>query len=644
MNPVQRAYWIGKCLGWENIPRRLVHEFKTRSGFLERQFVDDSKPISLDRAEIEGRWQNRKTRFLPLPTSEQLQACVDAKTWDAEVGKICRNALAGRALFFSHWCSELGWPPKFNHDPVNDILWPSDTHWTDFARSGPPRNDIKLVWEASRFSLAFYFARNYIYTQEELWGESFWQLFESWVEQNPHDRTAAWACGQEIAFRSFAMIFAAMSLLDCSATTGARLASLEKLCLTFADRISKTIGYAISQKNNHAISEASALWIIGLVFSEYPDAHRWQKLGRKILEKETFRQIYADGSYVQHSMSYHRVMLDDLCLAVQVGRQNGQEFSKQFMERVGSSVVWLSEFVDPNSGRVPNFGSNDGANVLPLSCSDYLDYRPILHAAAKVFDVKYYQLNVGPWSEKAIWLINESREKQFIRSDRSSFWEAPIGGYYVLRGSDSYIFVRAAKLKDRPAQCDMQHVDLWFKGHNVFRDAGSYRYYHDDNELKRYFSSSFAHNTVTFPNGEQMVKGPSFMWLQWPRVDVEVRAPNSMTIRGKYKGIISYDHTRHITRIGNNYTVLDEVEPHGYDLHWKLAPDWIWQVVSDDKLKGSHRQLQCEIVIKHNGSAKLGLEDSWESLYYGQRRKCPTLFVRGLHGPVETRVLFSDGK
>ena len=43
---------------------------------------------------------------------------------------------------------------------------------------------------------------------------------------------------------------------------------------------------------------------------------------------------------------------------------------------------------DPVSGRVPNYGSNDGALLFPLSACDYLDYRPALNALSVVLDAK----------------------------------------------------------------------------------------------------------------------------------------------------------------------------------------------------------------------------------------------------------------
>src|SRR5690606_14196729 len=120
------------------------------------------------------------------------------------VTAVCEAALAGDYRFFSKWYGELGWPPNFNRDPVNLIDWPVGEHWLRTARSGPPRDDIKLVWEASRWSLAFDLARQYIYSGDDRWAESMWTFIEAWLRQNPVNQTVAWGCGQEVALRLMA--------------------------------------------------------------------------------------------------------------------------------------------------------------------------------------------------------------------------------------------------------------------------------------------------------------------------------------------------------------------------------------------------------------------------------------------------------
>ena len=63
-------------------------------------------------------------------------------------------------------------------------------------------------------------------------------------------------------------------------------------------------------ETTHAISEACGLILVSHLFPEFREAATWSRLGRRVLAAQLRRQIYADGSYIQHSMNYHRVMLD----------------------------------------------------------------------------------------------------------------------------------------------------------------------------------------------------------------------------------------------------------------------------------------------------------------------------------------------
>ncbi|MFO0260782.1 MAG: heparinase II/III family protein, partial [Planctomycetota bacterium] len=195
-------------------------------------------------------------------------------------------------------------------------------------------------------------------------------------------------------------------------------------------RIAANINYAISQENNHALSEAAGLWTVGVLFPELKEAKTWRNQGRRVLEHEVRRQIYEDGSFVQHSFSYHRVMLDDLCWVVELGRQNGETFSATFSDRFRAATVWLSQFVDPANGRVPNYGSNDGANILPLACADYLDYRPTLEACERITNARP-TLARGPWSEKSLWLLGEAKDLGGT-APQAPAWQAKTGGYHLL--------------------------------------------------------------------------------------------------------------------------------------------------------------------------------------------------------------------
>lgn len=648
MNRLSQIYWTAKAVNWRNLPRRLLQAWRLRSGYLRRhlapvRFADEQfraycGPSEQDQPAL---WAQRAQRLLPVPAASDLRFVADDETWQEHVLDVIEKALAGDYQMFSHWCGHVGWPPDFNLDPVHDIRWPVGEHWLRTARSTPPDRDLKLVWEASRFTLAYHLARAYARDGDERFAEAFWQMFDAWVEQNPPMLTVAWACGQEMTFRLMAMLTGAIVTLPSPAATPQRLYALSRLAWQTGRSIDANINQARMQGNNHAISEAVGLWSIGVLFPEFSQSERWKRKGRRALASEIAWQVYPDGSFVQHSMNYHRVMMDDLLWALALARASGEILPPVVLDRLERAAKWLCQMIDPISGRAPNYGANDGANVLPLSCQDYLDYRPTAQAAWQMlWGQRLFE--PGPWDEKALWLIgNQSLAAPVKPPERPATWAAPNGGYYILRGPNSWAMIRCHSYRHRPNQCDMLHVDLWYQGINILRDAGSYSYCCEE-PWDHYFHSTAAHNTVEIDGQDQMTKGPRFLWFRWTRgrfTGVRTERDGSacwlegeLAGHGESRDVI---HRRGILQVNDTYAIVDTLW--GKGMH-HLAQRW--------RLSGAARKLG-EDHFCVEGPAKLHLKlaaasqaaglpscgsesspaSAWESLYYARRSSCPMVML-----------------
>ncbi len=665
MNPIERAFWTAKSLGRDNLPRRVLHALGLRSGWLRYQTAPSrytpAKTSIPERFQTEAQaeqWHIARKRFFPLPDASDLNRVVDDATWAANVVAVCDKALEGNYPYFSHWSAPIGWPPTFNVDPVHNLEWPVGEHWTRTAMSGPPRDDIKLVWEPNRLTLAFHLARAYRRDQNPRWAVAFWELFGAWCHQNPVQLTVAWGCGQEVALRLIALLTGALSMLDSPVTTEDNLARLALLCWQSARRIRDNINYAISQENNHALSEAMGLWTVSLLFPHWPEASGWRRFSRRVLNRECHRQIYDDGSYIQHSLNYHRVMLDDLAWCIRLGEVNDTRLPDEVYDRFRRASYWLGEMIDETSGRTPNYGANDGANVLPLSCSDYLDYRPAHQVSHFISDGVRRHAD-GPWDEKLLWLCGrDALSRPVLKPTRTAYWCAPDGGYYILRGTNSWLATRGGKYRDRPHQADLLHIDLWRKGENILRDAGNFFYYHADPVWRHYFHSTAAHNAVEIDGLDQMTKGPRFLWFHWPQAKL-VSSKVSETRRELVLEDLCYRrlpgpvaHIRTIRCIGDTYEIIDSLsspETHVARIRWRL-PNSLWtpandgtptwqSVIAGDALRICVSAEWDEAPLAGDAATSrprltagivFGLENppaGWESLYYGEKAPTPTIVI-----------------
>src|SRR5690606_1939062 len=114
------------------------------------------------------------------------------------------------------------------------------------------------------------------------------------------------------------------------------------------------------------------------------------------------RLVDSDGAFSQHSTNYQRVMLDACLWAIRLGERNNELLSPRCVEAVHRAARFLWQLQDEATGRLPRYGQNDGALLLPLTNCPPEDYRPALQTAAAHAGQRWYPS--GPWNEATLWL------------------------------------------------------------------------------------------------------------------------------------------------------------------------------------------------------------------------------------------------
>lgn len=502
--------------------------------------------------------------------------------WDRETITPLHRAdeiAQGTLRYFERTPVHVGFPPDWHSNPFTGQSVPADRHWSQLGDFD--YGDIKIIWEPSRFGFTYALVRAYWRTGDERYAELFWQLVEDWRAQNPPQCGPNWKCGQETSFRVMAWCFGLYGFLDTPATNAKRVTALAQMIAVSGRRIEANLSYALSQRNNHGISEGMGLWTIGLLFPEFRFAAKWREIGRQVLETQGRELIYEDGAFVQHSANYHRLMLHDYLWALRLGDLHGQPFGATLRERVGAAGAFLYQIQDGESGRVPLYGSNDGALILPLNNCDYQDFRPVIQSTHyHCTGTRCY--DSGPWDEDLLWLFGpESLEASVVAPQRTDL-QAKVGGCYILRSKTGFAFVRCATFRDRPGHADMLHLDLWWRGRNVALDAGTYSYNAPepwDSSLVR----TAYHNTVTVDGLDQMNRASRFLWLPWLHSWVRCERQSSeghlAYWEGEHDGYQRLEppviHRRGILRLGDAWwLVLDALSSagkHDYRLHWLFS-------------------------------------------------------------------------
>jgi hypothetical protein len=291
-----------------------------------------------------------------------------------------------------------------------------------------------------------------------------------------------------------------------------------------------------------------------------------------------------------------------------------ETYPKQTNERLMAATRWLKALLDRDTGRVPNLGPNDGARILLLSASPFHDYRPGLQAAGRAF-LGEAIFDQGWWDELSLWLglLNDRGGQRAeglnddgggigslgqIKSPTRRSVELSSVNPVTISSRNSWGYLRTAAFTSRPGHADQLHFDLWCRGYNIAKDAGTYLY-----NAKPPWNNSLArtdvHNTITVDDRDQMTRAGRFLWLDWAQgkvvsteADQDRKRVSITAVHNGYRNI-GLEHQRTVACFGDDRWLVEDrlqyLDPlkkrgntyHKVRLHW-LLPDWPWEVEETD--------------------------------------------------------------
>lgn len=557
MNPVNQGIQSIRAFGVPRLLCQVDYSLKIRSGFYERtmpagavssQNAGDFKPLP----------SGSRDMLFPYMEKDSLSILEHA-------GELLRKKFHP---FYSSAYRTIDFEPPH-----------PDLHWSKIkSRAGL---DIKDIWEPSRFCWAPILCRASLLTNDPVYSDFFYDLVADFRKQNPANCGENWVSAQEAAIRIIMISFCAGVLSNPPNGTDVNLAQMIE---THATRILPTRNYAIAQNNNHRLSEAAGLMTAACVLPNNPQSDQWFETGWQDFRSALNRQILPDGAYVQHSVNYHRLMLQ-LVLWVDILLKNkGLDWQPALAEKIRRSILWLDRHTDSQSGRICNYGHNDGALLFSFD-GNYEDIKSTLQAASVVFmEKRLYE--PGPWDELRTWLGCHRR----TQSTSHPLFDNTYLSKNILRidAGTEWGLLHTAAFNDRPAHADQLHVSLWKSGRCRTLDAGTYRYAGIspwNNGLK----SAFVHNCLTIDGLEPMSDISRFLWLDWDQSRILEQTPNRVV--AEHKGYQKYAirHQRTLEKTRDEWIITDQVTPfkkannsnHKFRLHW-LLPDQPFEILRED--------------------------------------------------------------
>jgi Heparinase II/III-like protein/Heparinase II/III N-terminus len=491
--------------------------------------------------------------------------------------------LAGNLPFFGQLSFNCRFPPRWFENPVTAQTVSPQQPWTQMRFASPLYGDLKFILEPSRFLFVYPLVRAYALNGDERFAQAFWSAVEDWAHHSPPMAGPLWICGQECSLRILAWSFGLHGFIHSPSSTSGRIKLLVSMIAAHAWRTAQTLGYARSQRSNHLIAEAVGLWTAGTLFPELREAQVWQSLGAQLLHDAVIDQITPEGVSQQHSFNYQRMILHLLLWTLRLAEIHSAPLHEDIRKRTQAAFDFLRPWIDPVSGLAPNYGSDDGSLILPLALGEHHDYRPLLQLGAAVLDRP--ALNPGPWDEAVLWFGAKSfgtklGAKAAIAEKTVTAPPSVETGYFRLGDDNSWAMIRAGRYTRRPFQADQLHVDLWWQGVNLSRDAGTYLY-NGPPPWNNGLAGTAVHNTVTVDHRDQMRRAGRFLWVDWAQASGRSYcSPNSARANrfdGEHDGYrrSGIKHRRMVRWLPDTgWVIADDLEgtgTHELRLHWLTA-------------------------------------------------------------------------
>lgn len=625
LNKLNNFRHLWQNMGTRYITYRVGFELKKRTGLLKSKYPVD---VSEESFIVLSDWKKLPGRFF----FEGKESINFPKNSSSKLKNKIERLRAGDFQFFNAEYKNIGTDYDWLTNPDSRFCYDNKTHWLDINDFSATAGDIKFVWEKSRFSYLNTIIR-YDYHFEEDCAEWVFSEIESWIAANPINCGPNYKCSQEISLRMLNWLFALYYYKNSPALTEVRFQKIMSVCRWQMHHIYQNINFSrIAVRNNHAITETMMLYLGGIFFPFFPDAKKYAKQGLKWLEEEVAYQVYEDGTFLQFSHNYHRVLVQLLTWTLYLSELNGQKMSATFLHRSRQTLQYLYQCQMVENGQLPNYGANDGALFFPLNDCEYRDYRPQLNALAYYFN-REDLYNEGAWKEDRLWYAGSEKllgnKNSTFEFQRRNIYEFSQGGYYVAREADTVTFIRCGNHKDRPSHADNLHLDIWYKGKNILRDAGTYKY-NTDAETLSYFIGTKGHNTVMLGDNDQMRKGTRFIWYDWTQAEKATlkETATHFTFEGEIRAFEYLEkgikHRRRVEKKKDvhEWQITDKVT-HNTELPlrqiWHVHPDFK-EKIHFFALDESGKTLTPEYK-KHWYSSEYGVREAAEAIIFSTEEK-----------------------
>ena len=433
--------------------------------------------------------------------------------------------------------------------------WPKCHYAGINYRPGNPHGDVRINWELNRLQ----FLPAMAVSDENLAR----RILIDWLKKNPYLHGPAYLSAMEVALRWFSIYWAICLFkkpLDLY---------LERTLAGLAVGSGKFIKNRLSTHSsagNHLIVEVVGLFWLGKALENSKLGIRWISEARRILWEQIKRQINPDGSNQEQSFWYLGFVIDALLHYILLEEQ--EKIPGEVWHRIEKALEFTHDMILPD-GSFPDYGDRDDGVVF-RHCEHYDDspFPGLLNTGAVFFNrPEWFRVCPSGIKRLDFWIGNQGHGNELKnRPPKSIVFEEPQlktyahCGITLMKWGKGRLVFRHAHLGLENTfghgHADALSVIFFWENVPVLIDLGSGQY-NGSEDIRNFFRSTIAHNTVEVGGENQArILGP-FMWEKSYETKLEKSgiAPNlhAQASHNGYLENFSITHTRKVEWLATNH-------------------------------------------------------------------------------------------
>jgi hypothetical protein len=338
-------------------------------------------------------------------------------------------------------------------------------------------SDIKVPWELSRCQHLPLLAAAYRVSGDRRYLEEIGAELTHWIEHNPVEFGANWACTMDVAIRAANWV-AALALCADDVAEGPWLEAVLESLLLHGRFIRSHLEWG-PVRGNHYLSDLVGLLPVAALFSRSQEGRDWAGWAARELVREMEHQVRSDGCDHEASTSYHRLVCElFVCGTQAVDALLPGQLPDWYRLRLELMLEFVASYTRPD-GLAPQIGDADDGRFLPLDDYGLADPRDHVH------------------------LFTQAGRAYNPSNGSSGF---PAGGYYVIRSGELYAAIRCGDTGMEGfgghSHNDQLSFELSYGRQPLIIDPGAYLYTADP-DARNLFRSTGMHSTLQVGGAEQ---------------------------------------------------------------------------------------------------------------------------------------------